>query len=95
MFFVDMMFPDCVYGGFVLPAGNYRALRVVIGEGKGHNWWCMLFPSLCLPEATVSQPEEVFSEAQQEVTNAQKYEVKFLAVEWLKQLTHALSGVEE
>lgn len=95
VFFVDMTFPDCVYGGFVLPAGKYRALRVVIGEGQGHNWWCMLFPSLCLPEATVAEPEEVFSEAQQEVTDTQQYEVKFLAVEWLKQLMHALSGVEE
>lgn len=95
VFFVDMTFPDCVYGGFVLPAGKYRALRVVIGEGQGHNWWCMLFPSLCLPEATVAEPEEVFSEAQQEVTDTQQYEVKFLAVEWLKQLMHTLSGVEE
>ena len=95
VFFVDMSFPDCVYGGFVLPAGTYRALRVVIGEGQGHNWWCILFPSLCLPEATVAEPEEVFSEAQQEVTDTQQYEVKLFAVEWLKEITRRLSGVEE
>ena len=43
-------FPDRVYGETTVPAGRYRALRVVIGEGEGHNWWCVLFPSLCLPE---------------------------------------------
>lgn len=36
------------YGSFVVPAGNYDALRIVIGEGEGHNWWCVMFPPLCL-----------------------------------------------
>ena len=39
-----------VYGDTLVPAGDYRALRVVIGEGQGHNWWCVLYPSLCYPE---------------------------------------------
>ena len=43
-------FPDRHYGGVFGPAGEYRALRVVIGAGEGHNWWCVLYPSLCLPE---------------------------------------------
>ena len=43
-------FPERVYGGTLVPAGDYRALRVVIGAGLGHNWWCVLYPSLCLPE---------------------------------------------
>ena len=42
-------FPDRDYGGTVVPAGDYRALRVVIGDGEGKNWWCVLFPGLCLP----------------------------------------------
>lgn len=42
-------FPDRRYGGMLVPAGEYRALRVVIGAGAGHNWWCVLYPSLCLP----------------------------------------------
>ena len=41
-------FPDRVYGRVRVPAGDYRALRVVIGAGEGHNWWCVLYPSLCL-----------------------------------------------
>lgn len=40
-------FPTKSYGSLVLPAGNYEALRVVIGAGKGANWWCVLFPPLC------------------------------------------------
>lgn len=47
-------FPTKEYGGFSLPAGEYRALRVVIGAGEGHNWWCVVFPPLCL--GAVSQP---------------------------------------
>ena len=42
-------FPDRRYGDVVVPAGDYRALRVVIGPGMGHNWWCVLYPSLCWP----------------------------------------------
>lgn len=37
------------YETFSLPAGVYESLRIVIGEGKGHNWWCVAFPSLCIP----------------------------------------------
>ncbi len=40
-------FPDRIYGKLLVPAGEYRALRVTIGEGKGRNWWCVLYPSLC------------------------------------------------
>lgn len=43
-------FPDRDYGGVTLPAGDYRALRVIIGSGEGRNWWCVLFPDLCLPD---------------------------------------------
>ena len=41
-------FPDRVYGKLFVPAGEYRALRVTIGAGEGHNWWCVLYPSLCV-----------------------------------------------
>ena len=41
-------FPDCDYAGLTVPAGDYRALRVTIGKGEGHNWWCVLYPSLCM-----------------------------------------------
>ena len=49
----DQWFPTKEYDGFSLPAGQYRALKVTIGEGKGRNWWCVVFPPLCL--ASVSE----------------------------------------
>lgn len=44
-------FPTKMYGSAVYPAGDYEALRVTLGEGKGKNWWCVLFPPLCFVDA--------------------------------------------
>lgn len=44
----DFHFPTRTYGDITLPAGEYQALQVVLGEGDGNNWWCVLFPPLCL-----------------------------------------------
>lgn len=41
-------FPDRLYGEVRVPAGAYRALRITIGAGAGHNWWCVLYPTLCV-----------------------------------------------
>lgn len=45
-------FPTKAYGDVTLPAGNYQALRIVIGSGEGANWWCVLFPPLCFVDVT-------------------------------------------
>lgn len=47
----EASFPTRTYGDLTLPSGNYRALRIVLGEGKGRNWWCVLYPSMCLGAA--------------------------------------------
>ena len=52
-------FPDRVYGELFVPAGDYRALRVTLGEGEGHNWWCVLYPSLCVLDETAYYAGEV------------------------------------
>ena len=44
-------FPVKNYGSYTFPAGDYEALRIVIGEGNGHNWWCVLYPPLCFVDA--------------------------------------------
>ena len=49
-------FPSRTYGDVFVPAGNYRALRVILGEGEGRNWWCVLYPSLCDPERMEGEP---------------------------------------
>ena len=54
----DTPFPTREYDGFTLPAGEYLALRVVIGAGEGHNWWCVVFPPLCLSAAEAQEALE-------------------------------------
>ncbi len=54
-------FPRRDYACFSLPAGTYRALRVTLGAGEGHNWWCVAFPALCIPAA--EDEEAAFDEA--------------------------------
>ena len=49
-------YPTREYGDFSLPAGNYLSLRVILGAGEGHNWWCVVFPPLCT-EALAESPE--------------------------------------
>ena len=48
----DTDFPVKSYGMYTFPAGTYEALEIVIGEGKGHNWWCVLYPNLCFLDTT-------------------------------------------
>lgn len=43
----EFVFPDRIYGGVCVPAGEYSALRITLGAGQGHNWWCVLYPTLC------------------------------------------------
>lgn len=52
-------FPIKYYGEFSLPAGNYEALRIVLGQGQGQNWWCVLFPPLCFVDAEDTTPDEL------------------------------------
>lgn len=54
--------PAKQYDDVYFPAGSYEALTITIGEGKGQNWWCVIFPPLCLVDAQESQYEELFDE---------------------------------
>ncbi len=77
-------FPTRIYDELTLPAGYYKAVRIVIGEGKGKNWWCIMFPPLCLPAATSDREviSEYLSEKEMDiVTSNPKYEVRFWLVE--------------
>ena len=51
-------FPDKRYGDIIFPEGNYEALRIVLGKGNGHNWWCVLYPNLCFTNATWKERTE-------------------------------------
>lgn len=78
-----------LYDTFRLPAGVYEALRITIGEGEGHNWWCVAFPSLCLP-ATSAGFEEAAVEAgfsgAMTKTLAGDYQIRFFLLDVLGRL---------
>ncbi len=57
-------FPTREYDGVRVPAGTYTALRVVLGDGAGRNWWCVMYPTLCLPQADTAGAEQAAVPAQ-------------------------------
>lgn len=65
-------FPERNYYGTIYPAGNYRAVRIILGEGEGHNWWCVMFPPLCLlgPKDCVQEEVATSSNLMPVVTDA-------------------------
>ena len=87
----EMYFTTRTYSAGTLPAGWYNALRVQIGTGEGQNWWCVVFPSLCVPAAT-EQVEDVavgagFSDnLSGAITGKQEYQVRFFLLDFLGQV---------
>ena len=88
-------FPEKTYGDYTFPAGNYEALEIVIGAGKGHNWWCVMYPNMCfsdtmyevIDEDARSSLKRVLSEDEyQQVLASGDYQVKFKSFEILKGL---------
>jgi stage II sporulation protein R len=84
----NMHFNTRVYETVTLPAGEYDALRVSIGEAQGHNWWCVMFPPMCLPAAEESKElQDVLDPAQMEIVEGgSQYEVKFKTIEVLEDI---------
>ena len=75
-------YPTRNYEKFSLPAGRYQSLRVILGEGKGHNWWCVVFPPLCISAAEQEQAVESMSDDMKGiVTEDEGYEYKFRILE--------------
>ena len=91
-------FPTRDYETFSLPAGVYRTLRVTIGAGEGHNWWCVVFPTICtaasMDELETAAVSGGFSEADVRlITGADSGCVlKFKTLEWLEKLKTLLWG---
>lgn len=68
------------YDGYTLPAGNYMALNLEIGEGKGQNWWCVMFPSICLSSST-KLDDKLDKDEIEVITDYSGYKVQFKLVE--------------
>ena len=79
------------YDTFTLPAGIYESLRITIGEGSGHNWWCVVFPTLCLPATTEGFADTAagagFSDSLTgALTGETEYQVRFFLLDALGKL---------
>ncbi len=89
--FLEEAFPTREYETFTLPAGVYDSLRITIGEGTGENWWCVVFPSLCM-QATSSQVKDTAAGAgfsgplADTLTGNDDYRVRFFFLEVLGQI---------
>ena len=66
-------FPTKQYSNVILPAGEYKALKVVIGEGKGKNWWCVMFPPLCFVDEENGVIDKSTDEKLQSVLDEEEY----------------------
>lgn len=70
------------YNKFTLPAGKYKAVRVVLGNGKGKNWWCVMFPSLCVSTAEEHNLRESVNEDSAKICESKSdYKIRFKIVE--------------
>lgn len=86
-------YPTRTYSDFALPAGDYVSLQVVLGEGRGKNWWCVVFPPLCMGSVT---EDEAFSQLTEESAQLIRYEngqyrLRFRIIELYEEIKRALS----
>ena len=78
----DKYFNTREYDDFTLPAGTYKSLVVDLGDAKGKNWWCVVFPCVCVPSASDSKlSDSVSAESANTAENAPKYKIKFKSME--------------
>lgn len=90
----ETWFPTRTYEGFALPAGKYEALRIIIGEGQGKNWWCVVFPPLCLASSTETVTQEASAAGLDDqqvfliLEDSDQYVIKFRAIEIWETVKH-------
>lgn len=82
---INDKFNTRIYENFTLPAGDYDAVRIIIGSGSGHNWWCVMFPALCLPSAEGNELQNELPDSEKCIVdnneNSNGYEIRFGVVE--------------
>ena len=91
--FEQVDFPTKLYGNLVYPAGEYQAVLITLGEGKGENWWCVLFPPLCFIDMDQSEAVPVEEPAENLAEN-DEVEVSFFFVEFFQGIFDWLFGGE-
>ena len=68
------------YDGFIMPAGEYNTLKIIIGNGEGHNWWCVMYPSVCISGCT-DDFDEIMNDEEKEMLTSSKFIPKFKIIE--------------
>lgn len=86
VYYTEEYFDTRVYDGFTLPAGKYKALKIELGKAQGHNWWCIMFPPLCLPAAESEYERENFCDEYRIVSDEGAITVRFKVVEWFEKI---------
>ncbi|MBR2042241.1 MAG: stage II sporulation protein R [Oscillospiraceae bacterium] len=79
----EMWFETRSYEGFALPAGDYDAVRIIIGAGEGKNWWCVMYPALCIPGAEAEAAAK-YGENAGFITGS-GFEIRFAIIEWFEE----------
>lgn len=84
----NMYFTTRYYESYTLPSGMYDALRITIGEGEGHNWWCVMYPSICISsvEEKDSKAKEVLNDGEYDIVRNEQYQYKFKIVEMFEKI---------
>ena len=90
-------FDTRIYDTFTLPAGVYESLRIIIGEGAGHNWWCVTFPNLCLPATSEDFADTAVGAGFSEeltgtLTDRGDYRIRFFLLDALGRVENILLG---
>lgn len=84
----NMYFTTRYYDDYTLPSGMYDALRITIGNGEGHNWWCVMYPSICVSSSQEQdiRAKKVFNDEEYAVVKNEQYQYKFKIVEIFEKL---------
>lgn len=84
----NMYFTTRYYDSYTLPSGMYDALRITIGSGEGHNWWCVMYPSICISSAVEKdeRAKQALSSSEYDIVKNEKYQYKFKVVELFERL---------
>lgn len=77
------------YDNFSLPAGKYDCLKIVIGKGNGHNWWCVMYPSVCL-SGCVDDFDNELTDEEKNIITSKDYEIRFKIVEIYEKIKYSL-----
>lgn len=98
IYITEEYFDTRQYDGIKLPAGIYKACKVVLGEGAGNNWWCIMFPPLCLP-AAIKNDEDIYTVFGENgadlVTEKSGYVIKFRIVEIVEEIIESIKNSKD